>query len=245
MNTIRSLLFSTFMNLWGVIVPIVYFPVFITRNKKMADRGAKTWAKYSLLALKYLCKIDHRIVGQQRVPKTACIIACKHQSMWDTMIMNILFKGPAYAYKKELLKIPFFGWLLKRTTGIRIDRSGGMSTLKNLITQGKECLAKGHNIVIFPQGTRTPPETTANDSLFPYQSGIVALYLACGVPVIPTALNSGVFWGKHKVKKRSGTITMEFLKPIEPGLSKEDFMAKLIDAIETRSAELCKVAQKQ
>jgi 1-acyl-sn-glycerol-3-phosphate acyltransferase len=127
-------------------------------------------------------------------------------------------------------------------SGIKVDRRGGASALKELIKQSKTLLAQGHSIVIFPQGTRVPPKGTVEK--YPYQSGIAALYLACGVKVVPTALNSGIFWGRGKFAKKPGKITLEFLKPIDPGLPKKEFMAKLENMIEKRSEELREMVSK-
>lgn len=155
--------------------------------------------------------------------------------MWETIVMHLVMNRPVYAYKKELLNIPFYGWYLTIMSGIIVDRKGGASALKSLIKQTKEYLAKGQNIVIFPQGTRTP--IGAKTKEYPYQSGIAALYLSCNVQVVPAALNSGVFWSK-KGSKKKGTIILEFLEPIAPGLSKQEFMKKLEDTIESKSEEL-------
>ena len=150
--------------------------------------------------------------------------------------MHVLLERPVYGYKKELLKVPFYGWYLTIMSGIKIDRKGGASALKSLIRQAKEYIANGQNIVIFPQGTRTP--IGSETSKYPYQSGIAALYLSCGVKVVPVALNAGKFWPKQVTKKYPGKITMEFLDPIEPGLKKKEFMTKLEEMIETKSNSL-------
>lgn len=239
MNLITSTLFVIFINLWGAIIPIVYFPAFLFRSSKIADHGAKTWSVVAIFVLKKLCKIDFEVLGKENLPKTPFIVACKHQSMWETIIMHLIFKRPAYCYKKELTVIPFYGWFLKNMTGIKIDRKGGASALKSLVKQSKKYLQENHNIIIFPQGTRVP--AGAGVKKYPYQSGIAALYLACNAKVVPAALNSGLFWGKHSLKKNPGKITIEFLEPINPGLSKKEFLEKLENSIETRSEELLKI----
>ncbi len=235
MNLIRSILFLSFIIIWGAIVPILYSPAFIFKNSKLADQGAKLWSVVSLWALKKLCGIEHKIIGLENLPKEACIVACKHQSMWETIVMHLVFHRPVYAFKKELLKIPFYGWYLRVMSGITIDRKGQASALKDLIKQSKKYLANGQTIILFPQGTRVP--VGAFSDKYPYQSGVTALYLACGVKVVPAALNSGKFWSKS-ILKNPGKITLEFLNPIEPGLSKREFSAKLEEAIEARSAKL-------
>lgn len=236
MNIIASVTFLIFITIWGAIIPIIYSFVFFTKNSRTADQGAKVWALVSLWMLKKLCKIEHEFIGLEKIPKTACIIACKHQSMWETIIMHLAMKRPVYAFKKELLKIPFYGWYLRIMSGITVDRKGGASALKDLIKQTKKYLFAAQNIILFPQGTRVPVGCGVDK--YPYQAGIAALYLSCNATVVPVALNSGVFWPKDPTRKRPGKIILEFLDPIEPGLSRAEFMLRLESAIEKRSDEL-------
>ena len=231
MNIITSIIFTIFICLWGAIIPLLYSFAFITKNSKTADHGAKVWAQVSIWMLKKLCKIDYQVKGLEKLPKEPCIIACKHQSMWETVIMHLVMNRPVYAFKKELLKIPFYGWYLTIMSGITIDRKGGAGALKSPIKQSKKYLSQGQNIVIFPQGTRTPIGANAKD--YPYQSGITALYLSCDVKVVPATLNSGNFWPKTGFKKNSGTIILQFLDPIEAGLSKQEFILELEEKIES------------
>ncbi len=186
-----------------------------------------------MLVLKLLCGINYRVVGLENIPKEPCIIACQHQSMWETIVMHLIVNRPVYVYKKELEKIPFYGWFLKVMSGIAIDRRGGASALKDLIKQTKKYLAVGQSVIIFPQGTRVP--VGASVTTYPYQPGIAAMYSSCKVKVVPAALNSGKFWQKNKILKKSGTIILEFLPPINPGLSKGEFMVELERVIEERS----------
>lgn len=236
MSYILSFTFLIFINLWGAIIPILYSPAFLFQSSKIADHGAKVWAQVGLWVLKKLCKIDYQIIGMENLPNEPFIIACKHQSMWETIVMHLVVKRPVYVYKKELEKIPFYGWYLKVMSGIKLDRKGGASALKSLIKQSKNYLNKGQKIVIFPQGTRVPVGGSLEK--YPYQAGIAALYLSCNVKVVPAALNSGVFWPKHKIKKHSGTITLKFLPAIDVGLKKDEFLQKLESVIEEESSKL-------
>jgi 1-acyl-sn-glycerol-3-phosphate acyltransferase len=189
--------------------------------------------------LKKLCGINYKIIGAENISKTPCIYACKHQSMWETVIMHLIINRPVYAYKKELEMIPFYGWFLKVMSGIKVDRKGGAKSLKSVISQTKNYLSKKQSIVIFPQGTRVPVEGSIEK--YPYQAGITALYNSCDVKIVPVALNSGLFWPKGQILKKRGTVIIEFLPAIEKGLSKEDFNKKLISAIEEKSRRLCKI----
>lgn len=238
MRFITSLLFWIFINAWGAIIPILYFPAFIFRSSKLADHGAFVWSKVGLWVLKILCGVDCKIIGLEKLPNKPVIVACKHQSMWETIVMHLVFHRPAYAFKKELLKIPFYGWYIKIMSGIKVDRQGGASALKDLIKQTKKYLEEGHSIIIFPQGTRVPINKKTDE--YPYQAGIAAMYLSAKATVVPAALNSGVYWKKNNMIKKAGTITLEFLDPIEPGLKKAEFLEKLEEVVEKRSEELAK-----
>jgi 1-acyl-sn-glycerol-3-phosphate acyltransferase len=235
MNFFTSFLFWIFINVWAAVIPIIYFPVFFLKGTKFADHGALIWSRFSLWVLKKLCGINYQIIGLEKLPKTPFIVACKHQSMWETIVMHLVFNRPVYTYKKELLMIPFYGWFLRRMSAITIDRKGGAMALKNLIRQAKEYLAKNQVLIIFPQGTRVPVGGSVEK--YPYHSGITALYFSCNVPVVPAALNSGIYWGK-KTAKKSGIITLEFLNPIETGLSKNEFNDRLQQKIEDNSQKL-------
>ncbi len=243
MQYLKSLLFVIFINCWGAIIPIIFLlPAFIFKSKKIGDYGAKIWSQFSFYVLKKLCKIEYKIIGQENILNEPCIYACKHQSMWETVVMHLILNRPVYAYKKELEKIPFYGWFLKFMSGIGVDRKGGMKSLKNVIFQAKFYLDKGQSVVIFPQGTRVPVGGSVKD--FPYQAGITALYNSCETKIVPVALNSGLYWPKHKILKNPGVVIIQFLPAINQGLSKDDFNKELISAIEDASNKLAIVANK-
>ncbi|MFT6077805.1 MAG: 1-acyl-sn-glycerol-3-phosphate acyltransferase [Myxococcota bacterium] len=219
-----------------MIIPIAYCKSFLIKDRKLADRGAKVWARLSLFILEKICGIKYEIRGLENLPKeNGFVVACKHQSMWETIIFHLIFDQPVYSWKKELLKIPFYGWFLKAMSGITIDRKGGARALKNLLIQAKEYADKKQNIILFPQGTRTPEGSKTAD--YPYQSGVVAIYNHLKVDVVPAALNSGDFWDKKSIK-RSGKIILEFLPAIKPGLDKKEFMKQLETAIEVKSQQI-------
>ena len=237
MTLLRSLLFNGFFAVWGIIMaPILFLPLALA-SAKTSSLAGKGWAAVSLWMLKQVCGIRLTVRGREHIASTPVIYACKHQSAWDTLVMLVLLKWPAYVLKRELVRIPLWGWYLWRMKMIAIDRSRGAASLKQIVAQAKEALADGRPIDIYPEGTRTAPGAAPH-----YHSGITALYAGLGVPVVPVALNSGLLWGKNAFIKRPGTITMEFLPPIAPGLPKQEFMARLKDAIETASQRLLKDA---
>lgn len=233
---IRSFLFDLFICIWGMIIPLLYSQCFATNDSALADSGAKKWTQVSLWVLEKLCGIKYEIRGLENLPKeNGFVVACKHQSMWETIVFHLIFNRPVYSWKKELLKIPFYGWFIEVMSGITIDRKGGAKALKNLLAQAKKYSNQGQNIILFPQGTRTPIGSSTKD--YPYQIGIVAIYHHLQVQVVPAALNSGVYWGK-KGSKKPGTIILEFLPPIQAGLEKKEFLQRLETAIETKSSQL-------
>jgi 1-acyl-sn-glycerol-3-phosphate acyltransferase len=161
------------------------------------------------------------------------IYAAKHQSAWETVVLALLLHTPVFVLKRELLRLPLLGWYFSKAGCIAVDRSAGMRALRKLRDDAVAAAAGGRSILIFPQGTRVAPGVEHR-----YEIGVFALYEATGLPVVPVALNSGHVWGRNSWVKRPGRIDVEFLAPIEPGLSRRDFMERLETAIETRMAEL-------
>lgn len=140
---------------------------------------------------------------------------------------------PAYVLKRELMRIPLFGLYLRCAGMIPVDRTGGGGALKQMVAKARAAAAAGRHLLIYPAGTRTPPgERRA------YHPGVAALYGQLDLPVVPVALNSGLFWGRRAFMKRPGVITVEFLPPIPPGLPRKQFMAELQARIETATERL-------
>src|SRR3546814_439377 len=146
------------------------------------------------------------------------------------MKIHLLFDDPAVVLKRELLWIPIWGWYAAKADLIPVNRGARGRAIASMIQGAKRMLAQGRKIVIFPQGTRVAPGVYA-----PYRVGIAALYEALDVPIVPMALNSGVFWARHSVRKKAGTITVEFLPPIPPGLQREDVLERLERELEAAS----------
>jgi 1-acyl-sn-glycerol-3-phosphate acyltransferase len=241
MNYFISVTFLIVTNFAGLVITLICSPFALFKSEKVTNGGARLWAILLMWILKKICRLDYEVIGLENLPKEPFILACKHQSSWEGIALSEIFLHPVYIYKKELESLPFYGRHLKAMNGIGINRQGGASVIKSLIKQGKDRLASGRMIIIFPQGTRTPIGSVAAD--YPYQAGIAALYSSCNVKVVPAALNSGVFWPKSSIKKKPGTVTLKLLEPINPGLKKAEFMKKLEEAIETNSDELCQNAK--
>ena len=232
MLVIRSALFNTFF---------ITFTAFSLAAMAMSTLFPRPfihwivgcWSQTLVCALKVLVRLEFEVVGREFIIDGAALYAAKHQSAWDTFIYFLIFKNPSYILKKELHKIPFWGMAANKYGAISIDRSGGASSLKQLIKDTKNRLLQNYSVVIFPEGTRSAPGIK-----MPYHSGIAALYSATDVPVIPVAVNSGLFWGRHSFIKRPGVITIEFLPPIDRGLKRRDFMEKLETTVEAATDRL-------
>ncbi len=183
--------------------------------------------------LKATVGLDYEIRGQENIPDGPALFASKHQSAWDTGIFFLVLDDVSYVLKKELLSIPLYGWLLKKDKMVAIDRAGGASALKQMVRDCREIFADDRQLVIFPEGTRSEP-----GAKLPYHPGIAAVYKQENVPVVPVALNSGMFWGRRSFSKNPGKITLEFLEPIPEGMDRKSFMAELEGRVESATNRL-------
>jgi 1-acyl-sn-glycerol-3-phosphate acyltransferase len=233
-GVLRSILFNLLYALWTAGMHILCLPLlFASRGAVQAAGGI--WIDGTLWLLKHVAGIDYRVTGTENLPSTSAIYASKHQSAWETLFLSRYLNFPAFVLKKELLSIPLFGWFLKKAGMIAVDRKGGASALRSMARQATETLESGRSILIFPEGTRVAPGQTK-----PYQPGVAALYTQQKVPVVPVALNSGLFWGRRAFIKKPGTIVVQILPPIPPGLDRKAFMRDLESRIEPASTALAK-----
>ena len=194
---------------------------------------AKFWCRSNLAYLRVIAGVKTKVSGQENIPEGGCIIAAKHQSDWDVFSIFPHTGRPAYIVKKELMRIPFFGWAARSLDCIEVDRKKGAEAIPLMMKQAHAAIARGCRIVIFPEGTRKAPLAPAD-----YRQGIVRLYLELNVPVVPVALNSGLFWGRNSLVIWPGTAEAKFLPPIEAGLSADVFQERLKKAIESESDAL-------
>lgn len=171
--------------------------------------------------------------GKENIPDGPVIFAAKHQSAIDTLVLSVAHPFCVFVLKRELIWLPIWGWFLLRLGMIPIDRSKGLASMKKVTSAAGDTVARGQSILIFPQGTRTPP-----GAVRPYLPGVAAIYKGANVPVVPVALNSGLFWPRRQMGKHPGIVTIEYLEPIEPGLDRKSFMQALEDRIEPATARL-------
>lgn len=192
------------------------------------------WADIMLWLLRVLCGIRMKVRGAENIPKQPCIVLCKHQSAWETMALQQVFPPQVWVLKRELLWLPFFGWGLAMTSPIAINRSSGKEAIKQLLKQGKERLARGFCVVIFPEGTRIPYGQRGK-----YKIGGALLAASSGAPAVPVAHNAGKLWGRNSFIKRPGVITMSIGAAIFPnGLKAEEINRRAEEWIESEVARL-------
>lgn len=232
MSALRTGLFLLWLVLLTIAVGLVYAPALLL-PRRYAAAGLRHWSRLVLAGARALCGVRHEIRGREHLPAGAVLIASKHQSMWDTVILPLVLSDPAIILKKELMRIPIYGWYAAKIGMIPIDRAGAVAALKRMVAAAKACAAQSRPIVIFPQGTRVAPG--AEES---YKPGVAALYRELGLPCVPVAVSSGLFWARDNLRLSPGTIVLEFGPAIAPGLKRDAFMAALEAAIEPRTAAL-------
>jgi 1-acyl-sn-glycerol-3-phosphate acyltransferase len=229
---LRSLLFNVAFWIWTAILALAALPLLLLRRRAMQAVG-RNWGRGVDALARAVVGLSYEVRGRERVPQEPAIFAIKHQSAWETMIVHSLLDDPAIALKRELTLIPLFGWYLLRAGMIRIDRGAGARALRSLVEGARGALDRGSSVVMFPEGTRVAPGQRR-----PYQPGIAALYLQLERPVVPVALNSGLYWRRRGFLKRPGSIVVEFLEPIGPGLDRKSFMAELERRLEGATGRL-------
>ncbi len=190
----------------------------ITRNNLISG-----WARSMLWWLKVTCNIRYEITGLENIPHSPTIILSKHQSAWETFAFQAIFPTQVYVLKRELLWIPIFGWGLAMSSPIAINRAAGREALKQLVEKGKDRLAKGLWVVIFPEGTRIAPKKRGK-----YHIGGVWLAVHTQTPVLPVAHNAGDFWPKGFIKT-PGVIQMHIGKPIQTAGLKSDALNQQVE----------------
>lgn len=224
MLLLRSMLF--------LLLQLIITPIFATLallsfpfSRLTRYRIISQWAKMMLPILRVVCGIRHEVKGIENLPKEPCIVMCKHQSAWETLALQKIFPPQVWVLKRELFWIPFFGWALALTSPIGIKRSDGKGAVRQLLKQGKERLAQGFCVVIFPEGTRVPYGRRGK-----YKIGGALLAASSGVPVIPVAHNAGRLWGRNAFSKHPGLITMSIGKPIPTKGRKADEINAEVEA---------------
>ena len=233
MIALRSLIF---LLLQVVLTPIFYTLALLTFPfpPLVRYRFISSYARTMMWLLRVVCGIRHEVRGIENIPKEPCVVLCKHQSAWETFALQIVFPPQVWVLKRELLRLPFFGWGLAMTSPIAIDRSDGKGAVKQLLKQGKDRLAQGFCVVIFPEGTRVPFGQRGK-----YKMGGALLAVASGAPVVPVAHNAGRLWGRNAFSKHPGLITMSIGAPIDTrGLKADEINTRVEAWIENEIQQL-------
>lgn len=233
---VRSVIFNLLFYLTLVVYLAAALPTLLLPYRYLIG-VARAWARTNLWLLRVVCGIKADFRGLERIPQGGAIIASKHQSMWETFALLPLVDDPTFILKRELMWIPLFGWFLWKAEMIPVNRGARGPALAAMTERAKAEVQRGRQIIIFPEGTRRPPGAEPQ-----YKFGVAHLYAETGVPCVPVALNSGVFWPRRSFRRFPGTIVVQVCEPIAPGLDKSAFIARLQEVVETASAELLEEA---
>jgi len=229
---LRSLVFNVVFYLNLIVFLVGGFWFFFT-PRIWSIRALQCWARSSLWWLKVIAGTRYEVRGRDNIPAGPALLAGKHQSLWETFALLPFVDDPAVVLKKELTYIPLFGWFAVKFKMIPVDRGAHTSALRGMIAGAKEAVAAGRQVIIFPEGTRRPPGAEPA-----YKPGADALYTQLKVTCVPFALNSGLYWPRRKFQRYPGTIVLEFLPTIPPGLPRREFSVRLQEAVETATARL-------
>ena len=235
---IRSIIFNIlfYLNLFAQLIAAL--PTLLMPRWGILAVG-RFWARTNLWLLRTVCGLDANFHGLDKIPPGPLLVAAKHQSMWETFALLLILPDPAYIMKRELMWIPFFGWYAWKAGMIAVDRGRGSQALVDMNASARRELARNRQIIIFPEGTRRPPGAEPR-----YKYGVAHLYAEMGVPCLPIALNSGLFWPRRSLRRYPGTVRVEVLDLIPPGLGKEAFFERLQRAVEAATARLVAIGRR-
>lgn len=229
---LRSSAFWVVAIAFTLAISIAALPTFLL-HRDVTYRWCRFWAGAMLWLMRAICGLDYRVLGREALPPGPVIFALKHQSAWETIAFVAIGPPISGVVKRELLVIPIYGWYLERLGMVPIDRKAAGAAIREMLRRAQQETAQGRSIMIMPEGTRLPPGRTGR-----YHPGVAALYTVLDLPAVPVALNSGLFWGRRSLMLRPGTVTLQFLEPIAPGLDRREFMKVLQNRIETASERL-------
>jgi 1-acyl-sn-glycerol-3-phosphate acyltransferase len=233
MTAVRSLLFNVAFYSWTTLCCFGLLWMLLLPRRQMVH--VVEWYLGTVYFLeRMILGLDYEVHGLENLPREGSyILAAKHQSAWETMKLHLLVDDPAVILKRELLFVPIWGWYAAKARMIAVDRSARGRAIASMVEGARRVKADGRPIVIFPQGTRTPV-----GGYLPYRVGVAVLYRDLELPIVPLALNSGLYWPRRKFLKRPGKVIVEFLPPIAPGLSRDAALAELEQRLEAATDRL-------
>jgi 1-acyl-sn-glycerol-3-phosphate acyltransferase len=229
---VRSIIFNAFFYVNTTFMLILALPTFFLPYHAIVW-VATTWGRINLFMLRVICGVKYEVRGRDKIPQGPLLVASKHQSAWETFALLHLFDRPLFIVKRELMWIPIFGWLMKKGRMVPVDRSAGGQALAAMTERARIEMADNRQLIIFPEGTRRAAGAEPR-----YKHGVAHLYVSMNVPCVPIALNSGLFWPRRTLRRIPGTVVVEILDPIPPGLDKDVFFKRLQADIETATARL-------
>jgi 1-acyl-sn-glycerol-3-phosphate acyltransferase len=232
MLILRSLIFNLAFYLNTCFWLIAGLPTFFMPYQAILEI-AKAWGRVNLWLLRVIAGVKYEIRGREKIPPGAVIVASKHQSAWETFALLHLFRSPTFIMKRELQWIPIFGWFTIKGRMVSIDRGAGAQALKNMTERARVELSRGRQLIIFPEGTRRSVDAEPR-----YKYGVAHLYAEVGVPVLPVALNSGLFWPRRTFMRHPGTVVVDILDPIRPGKDQDEFFEELQQKLEVATQRL-------
>ena len=236
MIVVRSVIYNLLFYVNLVVLLVAAITTFVLPHRAIL-KMAEVWGRTSVFWLRVVCGTRFEIRGLEHLQgkrlSEPLIIAAKHQSTFETFALLKLFDDFTFIVKRELMWIPLFGWFMAKGRMIPVDRGAGSQALTKMTEWAREEIRTGRQLIIFPEGTRRAAGAEPR-----YKFGVAHLYAEIGVPCIPVALNSGLFWPRRRLLRYPGTIVVEFLPPIPPGLDKNEFFKRLQDDIETATARL-------
>jgi 1-acyl-sn-glycerol-3-phosphate acyltransferase len=229
---LRSIVFTIWVYGLGAVMGIACLPLLLG-PRAWALGAVRLWSRLVMGGLRLIVGVRIDVRGRERLPAGGCLIAAKHQGMFDIIPPFDYLPDPCLVMKKELRAIPVFGWFSAKLGMIVVNREAGAKALRAMVHEASDALAEGRQIIIFPEGTRKAPGAAPD-----YKPGIAGLYRELNVPCAPLATNSGLVWPAHGFIRYPGTVVFEILPPIQAGLKRATFMALLEDAVEGASARL-------
>jgi 1-acyl-sn-glycerol-3-phosphate acyltransferase len=236
---LRSLIYNVLFYLLLICWLIVAIPTLVMPRTAIV-RVARLWSRQSTWLLRIVCNVKVEYRGVDKIPKGPLVVASKHQSMWETFALLQIFDQPLYILKRELTRIPFFGWYLIKAGMISVDRRAGGRALLKMVRQASEEVRNGRQLIIFPEGTRRPVGAPPD-----YKPGVAQLYASSRVSCLPVALNSGLFWPRRTFMRYPGTLVVEFLDLLPPGLPRDEFLTRISTAIEDATVRLVEVGRRE
>ncbi|MEP3045379.1 MAG: lysophospholipid acyltransferase family protein [Roseibium sp.] len=237
MLLLRSTVFQILFYLVTLLLMLLFSPVMVL-PKKWGWWILPAWSNTLLLLLRFTVGLKVEFRGRENLPKRGYIAGMKHQSAWETFGLIPLFPRPTFILKRELRWIPIFGWYTAKFDQIPINRGKRSEALAAMVTAARETIAKKRQILIFPEGTRRPAGAEPK-----YKFGIAHLYRELECPVVPIAHNAGIYWPRASWIVYPGTVIVEILPRIEPGLPGDQFHERLVSDIETASNRLIEEAR--